>query len=328
MRSSGLTLGTRGRLLLLATVLSLVSAACASSATGQFDVPPPETAAPGESPVESTTLSATTQPVFAEPSLGVSGLVEYEFIGEVIEAPESVPYLCGLVLTSYPPQCGGVPVVGLDWDAVPWAEEASGTTWASLRLIGSFDGEEFELTRRPLEMPEIVDEGPPFDTTTPCEEPPGGWQVVNPATADNDAAAVAYAQAQPDFMGNWVDRLPASAAVYSVKNFTFVDNVAEHEARLREIFGGALCVSQAPYSLGELEQIRAELKQLLPSAEAKAAGVFVWPSGEFGDTIDVIRAKVMVYVFAADNPRAQGWLDWKFGEGIVELYTQLRRVAP
>ena len=73
---------------------------------------------------------------------------------------------------SLPPRCGGPEVAGWDWDAVE-AESASGTTWGSYVLVGTFDGGTFTLTE-----PARADDGaigrptPEEPTLDPERRPP------------------------------------------------------------------------------------------------------------------------------------------------------------
>lgn len=69
--------------------------------------------------------------------------------------------------------------------------------------------ESLTLTQPPSEPkpPEDVDDdGDRF--ATPCPEPEGGWQVVDPAKATDEAMqqAIAYAEAQPSVGGVWIDQ--------------------------------------------------------------------------------------------------------------------------
>ena len=307
------------RLLVFGLLLITVGTACSSSEPF-LNVPPSETAA--TTPPHEVASTTTTRLSEVTPELGVPGIVEWQYVGTVIDAGE--PILCSpVVLLSLPPQCGGVPVVGLDWSAVDWSDSEQGVTWADLTLIGTFDGREFELTRPPA--PPVRREETPVVFPLPCDEPPGGWQVINPATADNESAAVVYAQAQPEFMASWTHRLPSDAAVYSVKVYTFTDRLEEHEQAIRDFFGDALCVGRAHRSLGELEAIRSQVKQVLISPEAKAAGIYL-VNGGFSNTIDGRSGTIEVHVFAAEAG-AQGWLDWQFGEGVVNLHSRLQRVG-
>jgi hypothetical protein len=62
--------------------------------------------------------------------------------------------LCGAVAESYPPQCGGLPVTGWDWEAVEH-DEAEGVRWGSYLVTGTFDGKSFVLTEDPVPTSEI-----------------------------------------------------------------------------------------------------------------------------------------------------------------------------
>ncbi|MCD0443260.1 hypothetical protein LO763_06425 [Glycomyces sp. A-F 0318] len=62
--------------------------------------------------------------------------------------------LCGVVAESYPPQCGGLPVTGWDWDAVEH-EEAEGVRWGSYIVTGAFDGKSLVLTEDPVPTEEV-----------------------------------------------------------------------------------------------------------------------------------------------------------------------------
>lgn len=60
------------------------------------------------------------------------------------------PTMCvGIIDTSFPPQCGGAPLVGWDWDAVDDEESAAGVIWGEYDLVGTWDGSDFTVTRPP-----------------------------------------------------------------------------------------------------------------------------------------------------------------------------------
>ncbi len=300
--------------------VALVVLAFACSDDPVIGVPPNETAA---TTPPHLTIPAATQPTLGGPNLGISTVIEWQFIGTVIDDGE--PVICpGGVMTSLPPQCQGVPVIGLDWSMVEGVETAGAVRWADFTLVGTYDGRAFELTRPP-EPPPVGGEETPFSVPLPCEEPDGGWQIINAATADKDGAAVGYAQAQPEFMGNWSYRLPADAAAYSVKVFTFTGKLEEHEQAIRNIYGGPLCVSLADRSLAELEAIRSRVQEVIVSPEAGAAGIYLL-NGRYGDTIDILAGTVEFYVLAADTD-GQAWLEWQIGESVVSLHSLLTRVG-
>lgn len=134
--------------------------------------------------------------------------------GTVLESPEHGPELClGPIATSLPPQCGGVPLVGWQWEAVSGEESAIGTTWGSYSVTGSFDGEVLTVTEPPGEPVDPAGPGAataeedPFATA--CPEPAGGWRAVDPARSGEETvqAANAYAMHQSDLAAFWVDYL-------------------------------------------------------------------------------------------------------------------------
>jgi hypothetical protein len=250
----------------------------------------------------------------------------YEFNGMVLDKQGVGPHLCLVVEESLPPQCEGTPLSGLDWADVPWAETAGDTTWAEARVVGTFDGETFTLTQapEPLEAGPVPGEGDdPF--ASPCPEPEGGLVVTDPALATEGdfENARAYAEAQPDYAGLWVDQLgrpgegdfdPASF----VLNVRFTGGLEAHEADLQAVYGGPLCVSGAARSQAELEAALAQLPVLLGSPEAEAAGIY----GAAGFGIDTMRGLVYVEAFAVTGD-GQAWLDDRFGPGVVEVHGAL-----
>ncbi|WP_204745618.1 hypothetical protein [Glycomyces paridis] len=68
--------------------------------------------------------------------------------------PEGSPELCGAVAESYPPQCGGLPVSGWDWESVAH-EEASGVRWGAYLVTGVFDGESLVLSEAAVPLDEV-----------------------------------------------------------------------------------------------------------------------------------------------------------------------------
>jgi len=67
--------------------------------------------------------------------------------GTVLQLDGQAPVLClGAVAESYPPQCGGPEIVGWDWEAVDLEESASGVTWGTYAVVGTWDGTRFTLT--------------------------------------------------------------------------------------------------------------------------------------------------------------------------------------
>ena len=248
--------------------------------------------------------------------------VVYQVDALVLESPEHGPQLCREVAESYPPQCGGPDVFGWNWEAVEGEESASGTTWGSYRVVGTWDAQRRALTMNgPAEVPPDDDE--PDDESefsSPCPPPEGGWAVVDPATTTDESlmAATRLARSRPGHAGVWLDQsiTPAYAADVSdaEKEFALNDptklvlNVAstgdldELEAELRTVWGGALCVSPAEHSIAELEEIRMAIEG----------------SNIIGANFSEHDRVVVVDVYVPDDD-LQSSLDERYGRGLVEL---------
>jgi len=273
-------------------------------------------------PVLTVATTAPTTTTEAPTTTVVPALTEWVFQGPVLDKEGVGPQLCSYLLESLPPQCQGVPVQGLDWADIPWAETAGDTTWADARLVGYFDGETFTLSRPPAESePVIPPDEDPF--ATPCSEPDGGWVVTDPALATEEAfgAAQRYAEGQADYSSLWIDYLmdppdetDLGPAAF-VLNVRFTGDLAGHEAALREIYGGPLCVTQGTRTQAELEAILAGVGVALDSAEARAAGIF-GPVSAYA--IDTMREVVVATVFLVTEG-GQAWADERWGPGLVDI---------
>ena len=250
----------------------------------------------------------------------------YTATGTVLESPEHGPQLCAGVQDSYPPQCGGPDIMGWDWDAVSGEESASGTTWGEYTVVGTWDGAALTLTEPPS-APRRDDAPDGADRfATPCPEPAGGWQVVDEATATDAAMqeAIEHARAQPDVAGVWVDqsinpdagREPVDEEAMNdpgrlVLNVTFTGDLERHETELRQRWGGALCVSEAPASMADLEVIRREVEEEVGEAMTSSS-------------IDEVRGRVEIGVYVDDGLQAR--FDERYGEGVVLVGSFLRPV--
>ncbi|HLV57263.1 MAG TPA: hypothetical protein VKY81_00055 [Natronosporangium sp.] len=234
-------------------------------------------------------LAACAAPDGAGPSGSITGTL-YEATATVLQAPGDVPRLCHIVMDSYPPQCGGPEVVGWDWEAVD-AESASGTTWGEYHVVGTWDGERFTLVEpaQPAD-PDLSRHAAAPDFSSPCPEPAGGWRPVDPAKATFEAqeAALARAAQAPDYAGAWIDQSyldgidigdddPAAMEEVAndptrfVLNLAFTGDLGERERWIREVWGGALCLSQAERTLLELYDIQQRVHEDLP--DVLASGV-------------------------------------------------------
>lgn len=251
----------------------------------------------------------------------------YTATSTVLESPDHGPQLClGGVAESYPPQCGGPDIEGWDWAAVTGAETANGTTWGSYTVVGTYDGERFTLTE-PAAPPSAAPLPPDADDrfATPCPPPDGGWAVVDDALATDEAmqAALALAADTEGYAGSWVDQSinpawdpDASSEIAGlndptklVLNVTTTGEIAVLEAKLRTVWGGALCVSPAPRTEVELVAILEEI-----SGEP----------GVLGGYPDTRAGTVEVQVVVDDGMQAR--MDEKYGSGLVKVVPVLAPV--
>jgi hypothetical protein len=226
----------------------------------------------------------------------------YTTTATVIEALDRGPQLCWAVMESYPPQCGGgIEVVGWDWTGLDGSETAAlGSAgivrWGKYVVIGTYDGTRFTVTEPPTPAPPPAPESESgLIPSTPCPAPPQGWGVIDAATTTYAAqdAAVAYAEAQPDYAALWLDS--------SILNVQFTGNLEHHERALRAIWGGALCVSMGERTAAEVETIRAALQD-----ELSPMGTAILAAG-----------RIALQVVVDDG--LQQRLDDRYGPGLVEV---------
>lgn len=243
-----------------------------------------------------------------EETTTTAGPQTYTASGTVLEDQDHGPQLCVAVRASNPPQCGGVDLVGWDWGAVDRPESALGVTWGEYSVVGTWDGERLTLTEPPSVRAEPGpggDRAP--DLTTPCDPPAGAWTVIDPATATEPAllAALGYAQAQPGYADSWVDGHNPSLLVL---NLRFTGDLERHEAAVREVWGGSLCVSAAERTQAELLAIQDEVHEAVDAVRSHTT---------FG--------AVEVQVWLAE-PGLQEMLDERYGQGVVEIVNILQPV--
>lgn len=169
----------------------------------------------------------------------------------------------GGVAESYPPQCSGPVVVGLDWADVPDAETASGVTWGMGWVVGTYDGETFTLT-------EPVRQDPPDGVESPgpwtgasyqplCEDPWRGgdenalvYEEIPEDWPEREFTDTMLSPESMELVGALQERaatLPGYVEMY-VSNgldefnvlLTSGSDVEAAHASLREVWPGWLCV--------------------------------------------------------------------------------------
>ena len=247
----------------------------------------------------------------------------YEVDAVVLENRDHGPQLCaGLILTSLPPQCGGVPVAPWRWSYVDGEESLGGTTWVRVRLVGTFDGRVFHPTARPAAPgPGPPPEPPPV---SPCPPPEGGWPVVDASKVGEADAyqTMTYADGQPDVAGvwfTWPKGQPDGNPSYrdAVVNLAFTGDLDRHEREARARWGGALCVTRLPRTRAALRSASNHIS----ASDAESAGIHLLSWG-----VDEAANVVRVDVLLADHA-TQRWFDDRYGAGIVRLVGRLRPVG-
>jgi hypothetical protein len=185
----------------------------------------------------------------------------------------------GILLESNPLQGGGPVVTNWDWSGVSGHQSLAGTTWGDYTLTGTYDGDSFTMTRPPV--PGIPGDGGGEESASsdefaaPCPEPAGGWRVVDPSRTTYEAMETTFAAARSldGYAGAWMDQSinPASGSPAKnaerlmndptrlIINVTVTGDSTAAEAKLRETWGGALCVSPAQYTEAELLHVLDEV---------------------------------------------------------------------
>ncbi|MFC4015462.1 hypothetical protein ACFOY2_50210 [Nonomuraea purpurea] len=243
----------------------------------------------------------------------------YETSLTVLEGGGHGPQLCAVVATSLPPQCEGPDVVGWDWTKVKH-EWRGGVKWGEYRVVGTWDGARLTLTEPP---------GPPgkppaareVDFTSPCPEPQGGWRAVDPARATEKTLGKAMERAMTaaEFAGGWIDNFGPEPdpsknmdARQYVLNLKFTGDLSGREAWIREVWGGALCLSGAQRSEAALNAIQRQVESEVGDGLISASS-------------SVTRNVLEVSVWLATDELRRA-VDAKHGAGVVVFDSVLRPV--
>jgi hypothetical protein len=244
----------------------------------------------------------------------------YEANTTVLENKTHGPMLClGGVLMSLPPQCGDVPMAGWDWSAVEGEKTVSGTTSGSYHLVGRYDGETFTATTvGPYEKGFTPDEDPDF--SSPCPDPEGGWPGLEHASQEEAHRVAVYARSQPDYAAMWVTPLEPAKYEFSpvVVNVVFTGEPDRHEAEIRKVWDGPLCVvARDVPTARELAGIRKEAEASLDELGLQ----MLWSAGP--DVEPVIE----IGVVADLGGKGQAAFDARFGPGVVRVIPALEPVS-
>lgn len=277
---------------LLALLVAVLASGCGSQPDKGGD---PGSDEPGASAELPTGVPA------AEGEVATRGLVT------VLDAGDG-PQLClGGVAESFPPQCSGPELVGWTWAELQGWQRESGVRWGEFAVTGTWDGERLSVTDVVPAM--LFNPGPEADDgslETPCPEPEGGWQVRDEGltTSETLDATLQAASALEGFAAVWLDGPDDPTEV--ILNVAVTEDPAGAEERLRETWGGKLCVTEAARSESELNRIGQELQDQVPGLLAVSGQV---------DTVgvDVIH----------DDESIQAWADATYGAGVVRVVSAL-----
>lgn len=281
-----------GSLVVLASALFLAACGAGDPRSSSADEPPPTVSGPDSNQL-------------------------YEVNTTVLEDRTHGPMLClSGILESLPPQCGNVPIANWDWQAVSGEERLSGTIWGNYHVVGSYDGKTFTLTDV---GPFKEDASGPTDSdfSSPCPEPAGGWSGLEQATQEDARQAAAYARSQPDYVTSWVTHLEPAQAEFGpvIVNAVFTGDRERHEAEMRKVWAGALCVVEREVpTADDLARIREEAEASLDDLGLSmlwSAGPGVEPIIEIGVVVDV-------------EGKGQAALDARYGAGVVRLIPALK----
>lgn len=250
---------------------------------------------------------------------GTDGPV-YRGTATVLESADHGPQLCGGTQDSYPPQCSGPDITNWDWNEVDGEESANGTTWGTFEVTGTWDAERPALTLTESPGPAGERQHHDVDFTSPCPEPDGGWAPEDPARTTDETMQQAseVARGLPGYAGHWIDQSPnpamaddaepadleraANDPMLLVLNVLVTEDPAAAEASIRDVWGGALCVTEAAHTEAELRAIQDEIVEDF-RAELVSAGV---------DTVGN-RATFFTYV-ATDELRAE--FETRYGDAV------------
>lgn len=247
--------------------------------------------------------------------------------------------LCvGGVLQSNPPGCmGAVTLIGWNWSAVPTYEQRDGVRWGDYVVTGTYDPQTNELTVASVDSDAASPHsdqspmGPPMPTV--CPEPLGGWQILDESRADQESlyAVGPVAMSLDGYATMWLDRTPLPAVPgdadaleqmhhYAVNAGLNIVTVAVRgdplaaEQRIRDVWGGALCVIAVDYTEAERQSAQQEIM-----VEYEEWGIIA--SG-----VDGITGVIGITVVHDLDGALQRVLDERYGAGLVVVDSALAPV--
>lgn len=257
-------------------------------------------------------LSASAPGAYARNLIPDGYTGRFRIAAMVLQNEHHGPQLCVAAFSSMPPQCGGLDIPGWSWDGVPH-ETAMSTTWgSSLVLTGTVEGNNFRLTEPARAATDddraLFPQRSAPDHPIPCPTPAEGWRPVDPARTTHETFGEVYklVNAQPDFAGARIKHLTAPNGTNDPDKIVFIvqftGDLARHEAEIRAVYGGAICVTAGKRSIAELTKIQME--------EASKPGM--------SSSVDPVTGTLGIEVFVGTQAY-QRELDAEYGPGVIVL---------
>lgn len=269
----------------------------------------------------------------AKPTAAATPTGEVTGLGMVIDQGEGTSLCLGPIAESYPPQCEGLPLEGWDWASRDDFEDIEGVKFAMYAVTGTFDGTTMTVTQEPISAA-LYDPMP--DPTagraqsTRCEEPEGGWVIVNRARSNANAfeRAEQAAIGLDGYVTHWADQFSGLEIAVSedtepdpdpdmgddgtmdplklILNVQVTGDVDAASQSLRQVWGGALCVTNPMHDQSELDETATALGSL---------------PGVIGTYVQNDRVVIETLY---DDGSLQDYADQTYGEDMVVVTSSLR----
>jgi len=194
-------------------------------------------------------------------------------------------------------------------------DAASGSTWGTFHLTGTYDGTTFTVRDAGPSVPQPSDADP---RVPPCPEPQGGWSSPDLALAgEHDMINASHvAEEESDFSGFWIDYVGQPVGEFETEpgsiivTAAFTGELERHTRGIREVWGGPLCVIEQQRTYADLRRIQRELGD---GGAATELGLQTTWSG-----VDIQENVFELGVVVADA-RAEQAVEERYGEGVVVL---------
>lgn len=241
-----------------------------------------------------------------EPAIALRPRTTLTGQGVIRQLDDDPPVVCfGPVAEAYPPECEGPLILGLDWEEMPNQRESQNVRWGQARVVGTYDGQAFTLSRPPMPpaFPVESDGGIGLNPYAQlCTEPfdDGGedWDGMSQEAETARREAARILEGRSGYVSSYMTE---GRSVLNVLVVPGTDLVALR-SDLREVWGGGLCVQSrkapprdevyaAMDALG-----RASLPELYSWSAAPEGGLNVEVLLADDETVNAVHQVVSAYV--------------------------------